>query len=250
MPQWGYAVVGFLTVFLLNACGSATPPLLQGTIKVDQAANPDLNGRASPVVVRVYELRSPAAFSGADFFSLFEKESETLAGDLVGREEYSLGPAETRPYRRQLQPDTKFIGVAAAFRDLEHSRWRQVAPVPAERQSTIAIGVEARTVTVTVGSGGGSFFTKDLLLPSKKDPGLPSKDSLLGQANVLVTDLTSMKSSGKLTPQQAMQAAQLLTKATALKGELGNLSSADLLKLPQLASDLVDLQEQVSALTR
>jgi type VI secretion system protein VasD len=247
MPQWGYAVVGFLTVSLLNACGSATPPLLQGTIKVDQAANPDLNGRASPVVVRVYELRSPAAFSGADFFSLFEKESETLAGDLVGREEYGLLPAETRPYRRQLQPDTKFIGVVAAFRDLEQSRWRQVAPVPAERQSTIAIGIEARAVTVTVGSGGGSFFTK--LLPSK-DSKLPSKDSLLGQANVLVTDLTSMKSSGKLTPQQAMQAAQLLTKANALRGELGNVNSGDALKLPQLASDLVDLQEQVRALTR
>ena len=248
MPQWGYAVVGFLTVSLLNACGSATPPLLQGTIKVDQGTNPDLNGRASPVVVRVYELRSPAAFSGADFFSLFEKESETLAGDLVGREEYDLRPAETRPYRRQLQPDTKFIGVVAAFRDLEHSRWRQVAAVPAEKQSAIAIGIEARAVTVTVGSGGGSFFTK--LLPSK-DSKLPSnKDSLLGQANVLVTDLTSMISGGKLTPQQTMQAAQLLTKATSLKGELGNINSVDPLKVPQLASDLVDLQEQVRALTR
>ena len=248
MPQWGYAVVGFLTISLLNACGSATPPLLQGTIKVDQAANPDLNGRASPVVVRVYELRSPGAFSGADFFSLFEKESETLAGDLVGREEYVLRPAETRPYRRQLQPDTKFIGVVGAFRDLEHSRWRQVAPVPAERQSAIAIGVEARAVTVTVGSGGGSILTK--LLPSK-DAKLPSnKDSLLGQANVLVTDLTSMMSGGKLTPQQTRQAAQLLTRATSLKGELSNVSSADALKLPQLASDLVDLQEQVRALTR
>jgi type VI secretion system protein VasD len=247
MPQWGYAVVGFLTVSLLNACGSATPPLLQGTIKVDQAANPDLNGRASPVVVRVYELRSPAAFSGADFFSLFEKESETLAGDLVGREEYVLRPAETRPYRRQLQPDTKFIGVVGAFRDLEHSRWRQVAPVPAERQSTIAIGIEARTVTVMVGSGGGSFFTK--LLPSK-DSKLPSKDSLLGQASVLMTDLTSMMSGGKLTPQQTVQAAQLLTKATSLKGELSNVNSVDPLKLAQLASDLVDLQGQVGALTR
>jgi type VI secretion system protein VasD len=247
MPRLGYAVVGFLTVSLLGACGSASPPLLQGTIKVDQAANPDLNGRASPVVVRVYELRSPAAFSGADFFSLFEKESETLAGDLVGREEYSLRPAETQPYRRQLQPDTKFIGVVAAFRDLEHSRWRQVAPVPAERQSTIAIGIEARAVTVTVASRGGFPFVKDLLSPSK-DSKLPSKDSLLGQANVLATDLASMNSSGKLTPQQATQVAQLLTKATALKGELGSLSSVDPLRLPQLASDLVDLQEQVGAL--
>ena len=122
-----------------------------------------------------------------------------------------------------------------------------MATVPAERESTIAIGIEARTVTVTVASGGGSLFTK--LLPSK-DSKLPSKDSLLGQANVLVTDLTAMMSGGKLTPQQTMQATQLLTKATSLKGELGNLKSSDALKLPQLASDLVDLQEQVGALTR
>lgn len=261
MPRLSHAVVGLLAVSLLDACGSASPPLLQGTIKVDPAANPDLNGRASPVIVRVYELRSSAAFSGADFFSLFDKERETLAGDLVGREEYGLRPAETLPYQRQLQPDTKFIGVVAAFRDLEHSRWRQVTPVPAERQSTIAIGIEARAVTVTVAPRKRFFFTKDGAPPSKdvplpskdslspsKDSLLPSKDSLLAQANDMVTDLASMNSSGKLTPQQATQVAQLLTKATAVKGELQSLSSIDPLRVPQLASDLVDLQEQVDSL--
>ena len=48
--------------------------------------------------------------------------------------------------------------------------------------------------------------------------------------------------------EQATQAAQLLTKAAALKGELQSLNSLDPLQLPQLASNLVDLQEQVSAL--
>jgi type VI secretion system protein VasD len=268
MARLGYVVVGLLTVSLLDACGSASPPLLQGTIKVDQAANPNLNGRASPIVVRVYELRSSAAFSGADFFSLFDNESETLAGDLVGREEYGLSPAETQPYRRQLQPDTKFIGVVAAFRDLEHSRWRQVVPVPAERQSTIAIGIEARAVTLTVGPEGGSFFSKvfpwlskeaplpskDAALPSKdavlpsKDAALPSKDALLAQANGMATDLATMKSSGKLTPEQATQTGKLLVKATTLKSDLENLKSVDPLKLSQLMSTLVDLQQQVGAL--
>ena len=263
MPRWGYAVVGLLTVSLLDACGSrsSSPPLLQGTIKVDQAANPNLKGEGSPIMVRVYELRSPAAFSGADFFSLFDNESATLAGDLVGREEYGLRPAETQPYQRQLQPDTKFIGVAAAFRDLEHSRWRQVVPVPDERQSTIAIGIEARAVTLTVGSQGGSFFTKvfpwlskDAPVPSKdaalpsKDAVLPSKDVLLAQANGMATDLATMKSSGKLTKEQATQTARLLVKATTLKSDLENLKSVDPLALSQLASTLADLQQQVGAL--
>jgi len=268
MPRWGYAIVGLLTVSLLDACGSSSPPLLQGTIKADQASNPNLKGEASPIMVRVYELRSPAAFSGADFFSLFDNESATLAGDLVGREEYGLRPAETQPYQRQLQPDTKFIGVAAAFRDLEHSRWRQVVPVPDERQSTIAIGIEARAVTLTVGSQGGSFFTKvfpwlskdapvpskDAALPSKdavlpsKDAALPSKDVLLAQANGMATDLATMKSSGKLTKEQATQTARLLVKATTLKSDLENLKSVDPLALSQLASTLADLQQQVGAL--
>ena len=256
MPRWGYAVVGLLTVSLLDACGSrsSSPPLLQGTIKVDQAANPNLKGEGSPIMVRVYELRSPAAFSGADFFSLFDNESATLAGDLVGREEYGLRPAETQPYQRQLQPDTKFIGVVAAFQDLEHARWRQVVPVPDERQSTIAIGIEARAVTLTVGSQGGSFFTKvfpwlskDAPVPSK-DAALPSKDVLLAQANGMATDLATMKSSGKLTKEQATQTARLLVKATTLKSDLENLKSVDPLALSQLASTLADLQQQVGAL--
>jgi type VI secretion system protein VasD len=138
-------------ITLLVGCSSGNrAPLLQGTIKATPTTNPDLTGRPSPVVVRTYELRALGAFNGADFFSLFERESETLASDLVGREEYDLRPGETRPYKRQLQPDTKFFGVVAAFRDLENSRWRQAVPVPAKREVTLTVGVEARAVTVTV----------------------------------------------------------------------------------------------------
>jgi type VI secretion system protein VasD len=68
----------------------------------------------------------------------------------VGREEFDLRPAEARPYKRQLQPDTKFIGVAAAFRDLENSSWRQSAPVPAKKQVTLTVGIEAHAVTVAI----------------------------------------------------------------------------------------------------
>jgi type VI secretion system protein VasD len=101
-------------------------------------------------VVRVYELKALGKFNSADFFSLYDKESETLGPELVGREEFDLRPDETRPYKRQLQPDTKFIGVVAAFRDLDNARWRQAVPVPAKSQVAVTIGIEARAVTVAV----------------------------------------------------------------------------------------------------
>jgi type VI secretion system protein VasD len=136
-------------VMLGVGCGSS-PPLLRGAINVEPNVNPDRAGRPSPIVVRIYELKATAAFNGADFFSLFDNEQATLSGELVGREEFQLQPAETRQYRRQLQPETKFIGVVGAFRDLEQAHWRQVVPVPSKRNPTITIGLQARAVTVAV----------------------------------------------------------------------------------------------------
>jgi type VI secretion system protein VasD len=143
-------VAMLLAATITGACGGKTPPMLRGSIKVDARANPDANGRPSPVVVRVYELKSLAGFNNADFFALFEKESETLGGDLVGREEFQLDPGETRPYQRQLQPDTKFIGVVVGFRDIEHARWRESAPVPPKRTVNIVLGLERTAVSVAL----------------------------------------------------------------------------------------------------
>src|SRR5262249_4209819 len=117
---------------LTASCGimSKTPTLMQGSIKEAPTTTPDPLGRPSPIVVRGDDLKSVSACNNADFFSLCDKDSETLGRDLVGREEYDMHPDETRPYRRQLQPETKFVGVVAAFRDLEKSKWRQAVAVP------------------------------------------------------------------------------------------------------------------------
>lgn len=138
-----------LGAVLAVGCGSS-PPLLKGAITVDSNVNPDRAGRPSPIVVRIYELKAVAAFNGADFFALFDNEQATLSSELVGREEFQLQPGEKREYKRQLQPETKFVGVVGAFRDLEQARWRQAVPVPSKSSPTITIGLQARAVTVTV----------------------------------------------------------------------------------------------------
>jgi type VI secretion system protein VasD len=148
--RWSRSLLPLVCSFALAVGCSSGPPLLRGAINADGSVNPDRGGRASPIVVRVYELKSVAAFNTADFFSLFDKEQETLGGELVGREEFQLQPAETRQYRRQLQPDTKFFGVVAAFRDLEQSRWRQAVPVPAKGSATLTLGIQARAITLAV----------------------------------------------------------------------------------------------------
>ncbi len=78
-------------------------------------------------------------------------------------------------------------------------------------------------------------------------PSIPSKTQLLGQSKQMVTDLTSMKSSGKLAPDQAGKVDALLPKATALNTELEK-PQVEASRLSQLAKDLSDLQKQVGAL--
>jgi hypothetical protein len=77
--------------------------------------------------------------------------------------------------------------------------------------------------------------------------GALSKDSLLQQAKSLVSDLTSMKSSGKLDAAQTKQVDSMLPKAQSVTSELEK-PSVPTNKLTQLASQLSELQKQWTAL--
>ena len=124
-----------------GACGSAPPQpqpqqqqpvapvvldpvTLQVTLVASDDVNPDRSGRASPLSVRIMELRSRSAFDAADFFSLYEREQATLGTELLAKEQYILRPGDTQGYTRKAQSETRFLGVVAAYRDLEGSTWR------------------------------------------------------------------------------------------------------------------------------
>ena len=74
-----------------------------------------------------------------------------------------------------------------------------------------------------------------------------SKDTLLQQAKGMVSDLTSMKSSGKLDAAQTKQVDGMLPKAKSLTSELEQ-PQVPPSKLTQLASSLSDLQKQLATL--
>ena len=78
-------------------------------------------------------------------------------------------------------------------------------------------------------------------------PSVPSKDALLQQATGMVSDLTAMKSSGKLVPAQVQQVDTLLPKATALTSDLQK-PEIPVTKLAEYATTLKDLQQQVGML--
>jgi type VI secretion system protein VasD len=133
-----------VTALLAPACKSV--PLKPSTVSKSKVAltasadvNPDVSSKPSPVVVRVYQLKGDAAFSGADFFALFDDEMKVLGQELIGREEYVLTPAERRTVELVVPKTAKFVGVVAAFRDIRNSQWRVVVPAPLKDDVTLSV---------------------------------------------------------------------------------------------------------------
>ena len=101
-----------LGLAMLAASCAAPPPKpvvtpVSLSLVASSDANPDARGRASPLTVRVYVLKAPGPFEGADFFSLYDKDQATLGAEMVKREELLLKPGETRKLEFTLEPDAK-----------------------------------------------------------------------------------------------------------------------------------------------
>jgi type VI secretion system protein VasD len=140
--------------FSMCGCGGPKPippTLVVGSIQASAQINPSASKRPSPVLVRVYELKAAASFNAADFMSLYQHDQADLAADLVAKEEYVLEPGETKAFTKTLSPDTHFLGVMAAYRDIEHAKWRTIVAIQPAQAQQVTIRVGELTVEATVG---------------------------------------------------------------------------------------------------
>jgi type VI secretion system protein VasD len=110
--------------------GSREPVKFDLTIKAASSVNPDDQQRAAPIIVRLYELKSPDTFNTADFFSLQDKDKAVLGDDIAARDQFQLRPGDDKTIRRNSKPGTTTLGVIAEYRDLPRSVWRATWPLP------------------------------------------------------------------------------------------------------------------------
>jgi type VI secretion system protein VasD len=139
-----------LAAALLAACVPEPPPAPEaaGPVVVDitasTATNPDAAGRASPVGIRLYLLRTPDAFRIADYFALTDDPQGTLGDSLVESSELFVSPGAAVSRPLDLPPGAAFVGIAAGFRNIDGAQWRAVVPASGH----IAVALDGQTVTV------------------------------------------------------------------------------------------------------
>ena len=110
--------------------------------------NADTRKRPSPLVLRIYELAGRNAFDTSDFVSLYERDKDTLAADLVARDELVLQPGEVRDWKKTLAPQTRFIAVVAAYREIERAGWRAVQPIKTVARNPLVIQADDLAVKI------------------------------------------------------------------------------------------------------
>ena len=142
-----------LATLLIVACGGAPkikPTEITGVVQAAANVNPSVSNRPSPLLLRVYELKSASAFNNADFVSLYQRDQAELGAEMVSRDEIVLNPGDSRPLIKTAAPETRYIGVLAAFRDLDRAKWRSVVEVRPGEKQRIVISAEELSVTASV----------------------------------------------------------------------------------------------------
>ncbi|WMI97462.1 type VI secretion system lipoprotein TssJ [Pseudomonas chlororaphis subsp. aurantiaca] len=141
----------FATVLLLTACASSPPPPTPTVVVMHIQAAADLNlsagGQATPVRVRLYELKSGAVFSRADYFSLVNATSATLSTDLVAQDELLIQPGQRLTLERKLDEQSRLLGLVVSYRELDSAVWRQMVSIPSNETTPLTVSLTARAIS-------------------------------------------------------------------------------------------------------
>ena len=127
------AMLAAVTAGQSAADAAAKQTKLATAVIAAENVNPNYRGAAQPVKLYIFYLANDDKFMQANFADLVAEEPAILGDELVRRAEHLVGPGETLPLDEAFDEAAKFIGVVAAFTEIDSASWRAIAQVPARR---------------------------------------------------------------------------------------------------------------------
>jgi type VI secretion system protein VasD len=152
-----YTIVIFIISLILSGCSSEpkkeepkepTVTKINVSITASCHVNPDINGRSSPIALRLYELKTIGKFEEADFFKLFEDYEASLGSDHLASEKIHLKPCETQVLNHPVSSDTKYIALTAAFRDINQAVWRDFIAIEPDKTTELTVMIDNLNMTL------------------------------------------------------------------------------------------------------
>lgn len=138
MRTWMW-IATLCSALALTACGNTTTKVkgalgfdthVRLVFDVSSDLNPDHTGRPSPLMVRVYELKTPTLFERADFIDLYERDKEVLGADFIAKHEMRrLTPGDQRIEELVLSDEARYVAVFAEFTRYQDAEFGLLIPV-------------------------------------------------------------------------------------------------------------------------
>jgi len=105
---------------------------LQIDFVIDSDINPDELGTASPLYIRMYELKETKMMKRADFIEIYERDKKVLGADMVAVHKLKhFKPGESRSEHFVLQKDTNYVALYGEFLEFKDSKYKLIIPVVA-----------------------------------------------------------------------------------------------------------------------
>jgi type VI secretion system protein VasD len=143
-----------LPLLLVAGCagGDSGPKTtaLRFIIAADELINPNSESQPSPALLRIYELKSLAAFQQASFFELLDNDTALLGQDMLAKREIEIKPGERQAFDRATPVETRFIGVIAGFREIDKATWRASIELAPQQGGSIVVKLTAQAVSISL----------------------------------------------------------------------------------------------------
>ncbi len=105
---------------------------LQIDFEVDADINPDDLGIASPLFIRMYELKSRKMMEKAGFIDLYERDKEVLGADLITVHNLKhFEPGESRTEHFVIAKNANYVVLYAEFLAFKDAKFKLIIPVVA-----------------------------------------------------------------------------------------------------------------------
>ena len=105
---------------------------LQIDFEIDADINPDELGKASPLFIRMYELKAKKMMKKADFIEIYERDKEVLGADMLAVHKLKhFKPGESRTEHFVLSKKTHYVALYGEFLEFKESKFKLIIPVVA-----------------------------------------------------------------------------------------------------------------------
>ncbi|GAB6263679.1 type VI secretion system lipoprotein TssJ [Photobacterium sp. R1] len=127
-----------------------TAPQLVVNIRAASNINPNVDGKPSPVELRLYQLTDSQAFNQADFLQIYNDEQGVLKAELLlTRQLSSVLQGESRQEVLPLAAETKYIGVIAGFADYREAKNKVIYKPLVVSSAAINIDIDGINLSVS-----------------------------------------------------------------------------------------------------